>query len=183
VLLQSLGIASYHFTVSLYYISFLILYIHEVSLGVYYKFINYVAVSSCKGYSEIFHHLKRANSPTGSSMHTHSRGRPLLGTAVAVGASRSAAKHKVAKQAQLTHGAQLSAQRAAEAKRLEEEKNDRAHNRRLTRQLKMNEEGTKWPRRRRVTQQWAQGQGVAAYLLDRSFILWWGKVGYSLEIT
>ena len=58
-------------------------------------------------------------------MRRHGRGRPLLGAAVLVGASRSAAKHEVAKQAQLASEAELSAQRAAEAQRREEEKNDR----------------------------------------------------------
>jgi len=58
-------------------------------------------------------------------MRRHGRGRPLLGAAVVIGASRSAAKHEVAKQAQLTAEAQASAQRAAEAQRREEEKNDK----------------------------------------------------------
>ena len=58
-------------------------------------------------------------------MRRHGRGRPLLGAALLVGASRSAAKHEVAKQAQLASEAELSAQRAAEAQRREEEKNDR----------------------------------------------------------
>ena len=58
-------------------------------------------------------------------MRRHGHGRPLLGAAVLVGASRSAAKHEVAKQAQLASEAERSAQRAAEAQRREEEKNDR----------------------------------------------------------
>ncbi|RFU35071.1 hypothetical protein B7463_g1270, partial [Scytalidium lignicola] len=53
------------------------------------------------------------------------RRRPLLGAAVVVGASRSAARHEVGRQAQYTAEAQAAAQQAAEAKRLEEERNDR----------------------------------------------------------
>ena len=52
-------------------------------------------------------------------------GRPLLGAAVVVGASRSAAKHEVQKQEQRNLEMQVAADKAAEKERREEEERDR----------------------------------------------------------
>ncbi|KAH8805198.1 hypothetical protein F5884DRAFT_859807 [Xylogone sp. PMI_703] len=53
------------------------------------------------------------------------RRRPILGTAVVVAASRSAARHEVARQSENAAQTQAAAYQAAEAKRLEQERNDR----------------------------------------------------------
>jgi hypothetical protein len=61
----------------------------------------------------------------GSKMFHRGRGRPLLGAAVVVGASRSAARHEVAKQEQRNSEMQRAADSEAERKRREEEERDR----------------------------------------------------------
>lgn len=53
------------------------------------------------------------------------RRRPLLGAAVVVGASRSAARHEVERQAQRNAEMQLAADRAADKQRREEDERDR----------------------------------------------------------
>jgi hypothetical protein len=61
----------------------------------------------------------------GSKMFHRGHGRPLLGAAVVIGASRSAAKHEVAKQEQRNSEMQRAADREAERKRREDEERDR----------------------------------------------------------
>ncbi|KAG0647289.1 hypothetical protein D0Z07_6940 [Hyphodiscus hymeniophilus] len=53
------------------------------------------------------------------------RGAPLLGAAVVIGASRSAARHEVARQGAASQQAQYAADTAAERKQREEEENTR----------------------------------------------------------
>jgi hypothetical protein len=53
------------------------------------------------------------------------RRRPILGAAVLVGASRSAARHEVEKQAQRDAERPMAVERAAEKKLLEQKENDR----------------------------------------------------------
>src|SRR5277367_6294014 len=58
-------------------------------------------------------------------MFRRGHGRPILGAAVVVAASKSAAKHEVENQAQRNMEAQVAAGRAADKQRREEEERDR----------------------------------------------------------
>jgi hypothetical protein len=77
------------------------------------------------------------------------RRRPILGTAILVGASRSAARHEMEKQKQRDAETQIAIERAADKKRREEEENDRrtqlAIDEAIARERSRNEDASKLP--------------------------------------